>query len=113
MVLLLVERAPLHVEAVDGNAILIESDGVENDLFTRFDLDVAGKYPDPRYPLLSVLLRLDLLWSGAAMCRRALTILTPLLSRGADVRQVFIAKPLRPGRPSTGMPPETPVMHRS
>src|SRR5262245_57946449 len=89
---------------------MVEGHGVENDLFAGLDLYVAWKDPDPGYPLLSVLLRLDLRGSGTARPRRALAIPAPTLSRDADARQKFIEETLCPRRPSTRMPPETPIL---
>src|SRR5262245_28028046 len=104
------DRAPLRVEAAYGGAVLVEGDGIEDHLFAGLDLDVTGKDFDLRNPPLSVLSRLDRLRSGAALSRRALAVPALRLSLGADVGQVFIAKPLHPGRPSARMPPEAPSL---
>src|SRR5262249_38308298 len=110
LILLLVERAPLRVEAIDDIAVLVEGDGVEDDLLAGLDLDVAGEDFDPRYLLFTRLLSLNLRGSGTAMTRSATTVPALGLSLGADLGQIFIAKTLISRRPTARMPPEMSVL---
>jgi hypothetical protein len=110
LILYLIERVPIYVNAAHGIVVIIESDGVEDGLFAGLDLDVAGEDLNTRYLLLSVLLRLDRLWGGAAVSRRAFAVPATRLGLSADVRQVLIAQPLVPGRPSARMPPKMGVL---